>query len=79
MTHLIEQISGNSFNVRLSPESPGDEKLLQTIGDNSAIEQYYKHAIKQEFPTNIKIASLTPNDDFPYSATIEKFSISGSV
>jgi hypothetical protein len=55
------------------------EQLLKEGVKDRAIAYYYRQAIEETFPDDIKIASLTPNDDFPYSATIETFSISGSV
>jgi hypothetical protein len=79
LKYTIDQISGNSFYVILVPVNAEDEHLLKEGVNDRAIEHYYRQAIEETFPDGIKIASLTPNDDFPYSATIETFSISGSV
>ena len=78
MNFQVKQISGNSYHVALLPISPGDQALLEQNSKPELIEAHYHHAIKQELGGNIKVASLTPGDNFPYSATVEVFSQSGS-
>jgi hypothetical protein len=79
MNFQVEQISGNSYHVALLPVSPGDHALLEENSKPDLIENHYHQAIRQELGSDIRVASLTPDDDFPYSATIEVFSKSGSV
>lgn len=79
MDYYIEEISGNSFTVRLLPVTTDDNWLLQSHNDANAISTFYHDAIRQKFGDRIHISSLTPNDDYPYSATIECISEWGSV
>lgn len=79
MEYNVCKISGNSYHVKLIPETLPEQELLSENDNTMSIENFYKHAVKMNFAENGRIASLTPDDNFPYSATIELFSENGSI
>lgn len=74
MKFHIENISGNSFVANLEPETPKEKALFRDNNSHKPIARYYENAVKFTLGEALHIASLTPNDNFPYSATIEVFS-----
>lgn len=78
MKYELKEISGNSFSISLQPETPQDASLIKS-NEPEIISGFYGHAIKLKLGEHCKVASLTPNDDFPISATVEVFTESGSV
>lgn len=78
MNYSVDQISGNSYRVILIPETSEERELLEKE-NNTDVSKHYNYAVKQKFHNDVRITSLTPQNDFPYSAIIELFSKSGSV
>lgn len=79
MNYHFRHISGNSYLIRLVPDTDDAIQLLRENNDKKAIENCYYAAAKQHFPAAIHVASFTPGDDFPYSAIVELYEVSGSV
>ena len=79
MRSFITPISGNAFRISLEPETENERLLLDENTDSRAVSAYYRDAIRQEFGETREVASLTPDDNFPYSMTAELVAISGSV
>lgn len=79
MKYEAKRISGNSYTIVMVPVSAADKELLAQNSDDKAIIAHYHEAVKTILGPEIRLASLTANDDFPYSATAEMLSESGSV
>lgn len=73
MNYFVQPISGNSFTVSLKPETPAEQVLLHNDPGNIRLNSYYRYAIQLKLGNNLDVASLTPNPDFPYSASVEVF------
>lgn len=78
MEYHIHPISGNSFKIELLPVTIKEQTLLQQNTDKASIQSFYEHALKLEFDRHVHVSSITPNVDFPYSATVEVFVDQGS-
>lgn len=79
MKTAVNRISGNAFTIMLTPESTKEKELLEKNQDAPQIEQYIHQAIEGHFGRKIKPASITPNDNYPHSVTVEMMAESGSV
>lgn len=79
MKYNINQISGNAYMVKLIPVTVAERDLLNRNNDEEAITAFYHHAVDSKFNRHVKLASLTRNADYPYSATVELFAESGSI
>ena len=79
MKYNIDQISGNSYTIKLIPVTVSERDLLKMNNNEEAIIAFYHHAVDFKFNRHVKLASLTRNADYPYSATVELFAESGSV
>lgn len=79
MNYQIDEISGNSYTITLSPVTSREKQDLEGNTNKEAIEEHYKQAIREKFGEHIRVASLTPNNNYPYSATVEMMTESGSV
>lgn len=78
MNYQIEPISGNSFLVKLFAVTAAEKAELS--GNNEKLlGEHFREAVRQKFGNGVRLASLTPDPRFPYCATIELFSQSGSV
>jgi len=73
MNYGVQHISGNNFIVCLKPETPAENLLLNNDPGNIRINSYYRYAIQLNLGDSLDVASLIPNPDFPYSASVEVF------
>ncbi|HTK20575.1 MAG TPA: hypothetical protein VL442_13705 [Mucilaginibacter sp.] len=79
MEYQIYPISGHCFDIKLLPVTIREQSLLDQNNDQDAIEAFYEHAVKLKLDRHIHVTSVIPNDDFPYSATIEIFADSSPI
>lgn len=79
MKDRIELISGNSFSIQLEAETEDERMLLSLNYDQIEIARSYQQAIEATLGKDMRVASLTPAEGFPYCATIEVYSWKGSV
>ena len=79
MNYNIHPISGNSHTIKLIPVTVAERDLLNRNNDEEAITAFYHHAVDFKFNRHLKLASITRNIDYPYSATVELFAEYDSV
>lgn len=74
MTYQLVPVSNHSYAVSLKPTSPAEALLLFENSDDAAIVNFYRHAIKMHLD-HADVSALTPNADYPYSATVDLYSV----
>jgi hypothetical protein len=73
MRDSIERIAGNAFTISLIPES-----LEEKQADAVTMSQYYYNVIQKHLGDGIQPASITPQANNPFCATVELMTESGS-
>lgn len=79
MNYHINEISGNSYRVKLLPEDHEERNLMEQLVKEGKIGNCYRKAIAEKFGGRIQIASLTADENDPFCATVECTTLAGSV